>query len=475
MNIVKKFLSFSIGTWIGAIIGIITIPLSTYFFSPEDFGKASIFTLALNILMLFTLFGIDQAFIRFFYEERTEKLLSKCLVLTTAVYLCLMGALFVFRQEVSMYLFDVYSPEMILLLGVATIVNVLNNYAASIVRMKQEGLIYSIIQIALRFLELAFILIFLLFMTRDYALLVYAKAASLLLATIYAIYVTKETWAKVEAAPGQSTYSYKDIFNFSYPLAFTNLVTWALQSIDKLALKEWATPEELGVYYAAFKVVLVLQIIQTSFTTYWIPLSYERFHQYQDKEVNQVFFGKVNQNVSVAMLLFGVGLIMCKDLVSIVLGAEYRSAVSMIPFLIFMPVMYTIAETTTIGLNFFKKVKLILLISVITLIVNLICNYLLVPAYHGVGAAIALGASSILFFILRTHFSLRYFRADYKLLKFYAMLFLVVCYALFSTFYPWSPLNTAAGILLFILIFALYSNTVLPEIKKIIAGDKVAG
>jgi Membrane protein involved in the export of O-antigen and teichoic acid len=466
MKIIKTFLSFSIGTWIGAAIGIITIPLLTHFFSPEDMGKASMFQLALNILMLFTLFGIDQAFIRFFYEEKTEKLLSKCLALTSIVYACLMVLLYAFRHHISLYLFDEYVPEMIHLLAVTTIINVLNSYAVSIVRMEQKGLLYSIIQICLRLFELIFIGLLLLLMTRDYSIMVYAKTITLLVVTLYAIYATKNIWGKIEAKPGPSVYSYKDIFNFSYPLALTALITWALQSIDKLALKEWSTLTELGIYTAAFKIVLVLQIVQTSFTTYWIPLSYERFNTNQNDETNRLFFSKVSQGISFVMLLGGVLLIMCKDLVALILGAEYASAVSMIPFLVFMPILYTISETTTIGLNFHKKVKVILLISVLTLITAIIGNYWLVPAYNGIGAAMSIGISSIVFFVLRTHFSLKYFPVDYKLGKLYILIFLIFGFAAYSSFYNWSMVNVIIGLALLILTTSFYYTNIKTEIKR---------
>ena len=39
-NILRKFFSFSLGTWIGAIIGLVSIPIITTFLSPEDLGKS---------------------------------------------------------------------------------------------------------------------------------------------------------------------------------------------------------------------------------------------------------------------------------------------------------------------------------------------------------------------------------------------------------------------------------------------------
>ncbi len=58
MKVVKKSLLFN-STWLGAVVGLITIPLMTLLFPPEELGRATMFTLALNVLMLFTMFGID--------------------------------------------------------------------------------------------------------------------------------------------------------------------------------------------------------------------------------------------------------------------------------------------------------------------------------------------------------------------------------------------------------------------------------
>ena len=63
-SLLKKFLSFSYGSWIGIIIGIVSTPVITRLLTPEDFGKASMFTLALNILMVFVMFNdINRIFL----------------------------------------------------------------------------------------------------------------------------------------------------------------------------------------------------------------------------------------------------------------------------------------------------------------------------------------------------------------------------------------------------------------------------
>ena len=80
-NLLKKFLLFSYGSWIGLVISLLGTIITTRILLPEDFGRASMFTLALNIAMLFILLGMDQSFVRFFYEEDEEKDEGDCYII----------------------------------------------------------------------------------------------------------------------------------------------------------------------------------------------------------------------------------------------------------------------------------------------------------------------------------------------------------------------------------------------------------
>src|SRR5690625_1424220 len=72
-NLFKKFLKFSYVSWIGLVLGLATTMLTTRLLPPEAFGKVSMFDLFLQVAMIFTIFGTDQSFVRFFYEEVPSK------------------------------------------------------------------------------------------------------------------------------------------------------------------------------------------------------------------------------------------------------------------------------------------------------------------------------------------------------------------------------------------------------------------
>lgn len=71
-SLINKFLSFSIGSWISIIIGVLSTLLITRLFSPDQTGIVSMFEPFANITTTFIICGIDQSFIRFFYVEKEE-------------------------------------------------------------------------------------------------------------------------------------------------------------------------------------------------------------------------------------------------------------------------------------------------------------------------------------------------------------------------------------------------------------------
>ncbi|TKH00449.1 lipopolysaccharide biosynthesis protein, partial [Peribacillus simplex] len=103
----------------------------------------------------------------------------------------------------------------------------------------------------------------------------------------------------------------------------------------------------------------------------------------------------------------------------VLLGPEYQEASKILPFLVFMPLMYTISETTVLGINFYKKPKWHIVIAGVSCICNIIGNWVLVPQFGGLGAALSTAFSFIVFFMLRTHISLKYYKVNYGLGKLY--------------------------------------------------------
>ena len=133
------------------------------------------------------------------------------------------------------------------------------------------------------------------------------------------------------------------------------------------------------------------------------------------------------------------------------------------PMLVFMPVMYLLSETTMVGIEFKKKTKYFIYISIVVATINIMGNILLVPHLGAKGAAISTGLSYIVFFVLRTYFSTKLINFGFNLKRMYLAVFLILFYALFLSFYNYIIINILIGIFLEIVITVIYY----PVLKKI--------
>ncbi|GHV88622.1 hypothetical protein AGMMS50267_09820 [Spirochaetia bacterium] len=180
-------------------------------------------------------------------------------------------------------------------------------------------------------------------------------------------------------------------------------LSWVLDSVDKIGLKQWGSYEQLGLYAAAFKIVALLTVLQTIFTTTWVPVAYK---WYEDKE-NVVKFDFVRILVLAIMAITFAGIVVLRDIVLLFLGPAYRNTAIIFIYLLLIPVMYTISETTTLGIAFSGKTQFNLYVSIICVTCSVIGNFLLIPSYGARGAALSTGAAYLVFFWARTIFSRR--------------------------------------------------------------------
>jgi O-antigen/teichoic acid export membrane protein len=240
-------------------------------------------------------------------------------------------------------------------------------------------------------------------------------------------------------------------------------------AIDKISLDIYRTDHEIGVYTSAITLINVFAIIQTTFNTLWQPMSVE--HYTKDKE-DRSFYQQGNQLITIVMFFIGLSLILFKDLFVYILGSKYREAATILPFLCFNPIMYTISETTVSGLVFKKKSMMQIVVSAGACATNIIGNMILVPRLGGRGAAISTGISYIVFFTLRTVLSNRYFYVDFKLGRFYTLTFAVVLYSFYNTFFKFGILTVVGYIACVALLVVLYFDSVKWGISYIIKAVK---
>lgn len=468
-NLFKKFLEFGIGSIITLLLGFITSPIITRIISPEQNGKFSIFNTVINLLMVVVTLGLDQSFVRYYYEEECEdrsQLLKYCTKIPLIVGGVLGIILIIFYKEASMYIVEEISLSVTVLLILNLFVSIISRFAMLQIRMQQKGKVYSLLNIIMKISNLLFVILIFVFYKDNYMTLILANVFTNIIITILAVISEKNEWIKKNT--GKLKTNKREILKFGLPLIFSMAITWIFQSIDRVTIKHFSGYVELGLYSGAMSIISLLNAVQNTFTTFWVPVAFERYSiNPDDKE----FFARINKIVTIVMLSIAIGLITCKDVIVLLLGPKYREAVFIFPFLVFMPIMYTISETTVLGINFKNKSKYHINVAIIAAIFNFIGNLILVPTYGAKGAAISTGLAYIVFFCARTYYSIKLYKVNYNLSKFAIASTLVYVLAIYSSFNNFNIVIVILTIVNIIILTILYKD-VLIEIIYILKKYK---
>ncbi len=469
--LLRKFLSFSIGNWVVLVIGLISTPLITRIINPTEYGKFGMLNLYSSILLLLITCGLDQAYVRFFYQEEEKnrnKLLLESIKIPIIINVVLVFVILIFRVPISRYIIHEYNLNFIILLIVNAISLTFNRFTLLTVRMKQKGKLYSLLQIVQKVTYLVTIGLFFFMYSDSFMTLALATLASNVIIALIAFYTERDTWGFKGTKEIKLKNSRNQIIKYGVPLAFNGFIIWMFQSADKTAISRYGSLADVGVYNSAMSIISILNILQSSFNNFWVPVSFEK---YEKKPEDVRFFSNINEIVTISMFVVGIGVILFKDVIVMLLGSEYRSATFIMPFLIFMPVLYTMSEVSVVGINFKNKPKYHVVIATMACIVNVIGCNILVPIIGAKGAAISTGLSYIVFYYGRTLISKRLYKVDYQLGRTTLVIVAMVILATYSSFYSFTIITAILGILNFSLIGFLYRKTIMElmaKVKKII-------
>lgn len=449
-NTLTRFFYFSLGPIAGAIISFITVPITTYFVSPDEYGRASMFIMVQTFLTVYLYLGFDQAYTRDYHENEDKKNLiqnAMLIPLLMAVLLSIIAILF--RQELAMWLFQDASMQLpIYLLCASMFMLILERFCLLAIRMDERAKLYSFLTFIIRVSVLGITVLMILFGDRDFTVVVYGTLIGQMLGDCVIVLLCLPLLNVANFRIDRQMI--RKMWTFGFPI-FIALAIEAIFTIsDRFIIGLRSTYTELGLYTAAFKIASLLKIVQMSFTSFWVPTAYR---WYAEKR-SMAHFQLVSDFVAGGFSFLFVGILIFKPAIMFVFTDSYQRAVSIFPFLCFVPILYTISETTTLGIVFSRKTYLNIYVSIGAIITNITLALYFVPYYGAKGAALSMGIAYFIYYVLRSVLSNREWEGIYltKQLCTVAILFLA---AFYNTFYDYYSVLVNIGFLIGIVLFYL--------------------
>lgn len=383
----ENFLIYGLGGVISKIIPFIMLPFITRLMpDTKYFGIADMSSLTCSFGMAVTIMGMYDAVFRLFFDkddrEFQQQILSTALLFVLINSLILSFLLYIFKDNLSVYIF-----------GDSSYVDVLYLTILSIIISSSNG----IIQIPCRVNNERFKFLFLNLST---SIIGYLIAIPLL---VNGYYLTALPISSIGAALfSQATFLYFNYrwFNFKLfdfqilkqlmviglPLFPSFIIYWFLNSSDRLMITNMLGNHQTGIYAIGTKVAGASHLIYTAFAGGW---QYFAFSTMKDKD-------QVKNNSKVFEYLGVISFIGAAFMCAISLNffelffkGEYIKGYIVAPYLFLGPLLLMLFQV--IGNQFLvvKKTLPSMIILTFGALVNIALNFWLIPILGIEGASIA--------------------------------------------------------------------------------------
>lgn len=468
----RQIIDIGIGTFITILIGVITTPIITRIVSPSIYGNFALFNTYLTLGLSFVCLGLDQSFIRFFYEVKIvdEKiiLLKKCLKIPIIIWAIASVILIILKKTTTIVGLSYFN---ILCFVTSLLIVFINRFSLNWLRVNDESRLYASLNCLTKLLYVFFAII-LIKATQNinqYYILVLANCIATFVPTLIACLMVRKT-AKHHIYKAKLPHpTYRELLNYGFPLMISTSVFSIFQATDRLSLNYFCTASIVGVYASAQTLMTVFSIIQQSFNIVWGAKAIEKYEEGSNIESYYIF---VHRIMVVCMFTFGATILLFKNVFVLLLGEKYREASTIIPFLMLNPIMYTISETTNLGIIMKKRSMYQVFVGVISCIINLMGNFVLIPIIGAKGAAVSTGISYIIFWGLRTFFSQKLMYIRYGLNRLLIVIGTFCLMAYYHMAYSYLVVEIIIYILFLFLLLVLYKKEIIEMISTLISKFK---
>lgn len=409
LNFVKNLIKYFPSKIIPALMGFLTLPLLTQLFDPGDYGNYVLVLTLVNILSLILTSLWGTSIVRFYSNYKKNKKLNYFFDTINVGYVGLIifisfiltTFLIIIPVEIEETLFN--------LMIVGLLVFMFSTYFVMLSRVlvaKEKSGIYSL------FLSLQSILGFLfgfLFIIYFHIGIIGFLWGNLLSYIILLPLMYWKSLNKVYAGHFFSKKIFSTLTSYGAPLVISNSAAWILSSSDRYLLQFFRGNFEVGIYSASYLLSeYTLIMIWTLFMTAAFP-SIVNCWELKGVDETQTHIKKIMRYFILVSVPAAVGLIvLSQQIITVITSSQYYEGYVIVPFVAVGGLFLGLQWWAQLGLLLNKKTKIISILVLISCIVNLVLNFILIPFYGYLGAAVTTLISYFILFLLMIIFSKKY-------------------------------------------------------------------
>lgn len=398
------------------------IPLYTTQLSTEEYGILGIVMAAIPFFVLIAGLSLRGSTGYFYYEYKDEnkeylkKLWGSSFTLVVIISFVFAAVLWLSKSYILGYFFKnipFYPFLLLALISVAT--QPVYYFYQSMLKAKQEANRAALLDFIyfLFIVSLTIILILFLNFKAEGALL--ALAISNIIYFIYSIY-----GASKDIIFCLKKKLLKKVLKYSLPILPHNLSAWAMNLADRIILNTLSTLSLVGLFDIGSQIGKLINVITLGVNSAYSPWFFE---QIKESEDNKKVIANVTEKIIVLYTLIGVFISwMSSELLVLISKESFHSAWKVVPFIAFAFVVNGFYYSFS-NVFFLEKTKYLPIITGTGAIINIVLNFIFIPIYGIMGAALANILAKSIFASIAYNVSQRLYYIPYNIKR----IILIIC------------------------------------------------
>lgn len=382
----RHTLIYGSGVVLGRVMGFLLLPLYTRFFTPEDYGVFELLDVTSWVVGTFLAFGMQQAVLKYYhsYSEPIDRdrVLSTAILFTAASGLVMTCVLVPARGWLALYLIGSTRYAYLLSLSFAALlVSSLLGLQKTVLRAQHRSGVFTVVSLLHTAIALTLNVYFVAVARKGPAGILYSTLmTSALFAGYLAWRILRESGVRMEMAKLRPMLAYGIYF---VPAGLAALVlNWS----DRYFLRVYSTLDVVGLYALAYKIAMILTALIEPFVMIWQSQIFVLQQQHDARET----YAKVATYFLATLTATALGLAMlAPEIITTMAAPSYQSAAVVVPILVVAMVLWSSECVFQVGLLLKGDSRRLSTARWLAAAANIGLNWVLIPTYGMMGAAVA--------------------------------------------------------------------------------------
>ena len=383
----ESILVYGVGGMIGNIIPFLMLPVITRMLPDTSYmGYSDIVVTIVSFASAVMTMGLYDASFRYIFDYENieeKKSVFNSAFGTVLIISCAVGLILLFiSTPATKLMFGEDSFKMLWIIGVGTaFVKAINNVHNVPLRSQNRKKVYLFINVVVPILPY-FVSVPLILQGNYLYALPLAALFAVVLPNIMYCFINR-SWIRLGGFSGEKS---KALLKIGAPLMPCFLIYWVFNSCDKLMILHFIGAGANGIYAVGEKIGHLSQLIYQAFSSGWQYFAYTTMQD--EDQVDMIshileYLSIVSSVASIMMMVFS------DHIFTILFTGDYRLGTIVAPFLFSAPLVLMLYQTVASQFMIMNKSWACALVLCAGAIINVVCNYFLIPILGIEGAAIA--------------------------------------------------------------------------------------